>query len=93
MLTLVEYYHRAVPAVLDELGAVSAAVRTIPRYGLIIGRIRVHLTLGLYFSAALAFNFHLCVSTPLVSYWLSPARAAKTFLRASALSFNYYRSI
>jgi hypothetical protein len=55
-LALVEYHHGAVPAVLDKLGAASAAVRTIPRYGLIIRHINV--TPGHYFLAALAFDFH-----------------------------------
>ena len=76
-LALVVYYHGAVPAVLDELGAASAAVRTIPRYGLIIRHI--HVTPGHYLSAALAFDFHFCISTPLVSFLITPATAAKTY--------------
>jgi hypothetical protein len=70
-LALVEYHHGAVPAILDELGAASATVWTIPRYDLIIRRIYVHITLGRYFSAAFAFDFHFVISTPLVSFCLS----------------------
>jgi hypothetical protein len=86
-LALVEYHHGAVPAVLDELGAASAAVRTIPRYGLIIRHI--HVTPGHYLSAALAFDFHFCISTLLVSFSITPAIAAKTFFRAIALKLKY----
>ena len=75
----VEYHHGAAPTVLDELGAASTAIGTIPRYELIIWLIRLHIALGDYFLAALAFDFHSCISTPLVSFCLPGARLRDFF--------------
>jgi len=89
-LALVEYHHGTVPVVLDKLGASSVAIRTVPRYDLIIRRIRVDFRLGRYFFAALAFDFHVCVLS--ISFVLSVTPILSAYLEQAchSLAFAVY---